>query len=311
MKRKAIITFAVGYQFEHIQHFILSCQTFCPDADLFIYVGSNIRDLQEQCKSFSNVKLIRYQESLLPKILSKLAMQSAWGGKKLAQLIQLLYHWLNKSNGLEMWATPLVQFMVKRFFLIQKLMISLPHEQIMLTDIRDVLIVSDPFEQLGSSMIVTGDEPVAIKYSDFNRRWYEATYSKEQLTMIENLPVLCAGVTIGSRYAIEQYVREMIEETFNNLPKIVGLLGADQAIHMHLMYKRLQGIEKRIEKNGSGAIATLHYSSLDEFQFANGTITNKKGASLKVVHQYDRHQHLVTYLKNYILAQYHLRADAN
>jgi flagellar biosynthesis protein FliQ len=311
MKRKAIITFAVGYQFEHIQHFILSCQTFCPDADLFIYVGSNIRDLQEQCKSFSNVKLIRYQESLLPKILSKLAMQSAWGGKKLAQLIQLLYHWLNKSNGLEMWATPLVQFMVKRFFLIQKLMISLPHEQIMLTDIRDVLIVSDPFEQLGSSMIVTGEEPVAIKDSDFNRRWYETTYSKEQLTMIENLPVLCAGVTIGSRYAIEQYVREMIEETFNNLPKIVGLLGADQAIHMHLMYKRLQGIEKRIEKNGSGAIATLHYSSLDEFQFANGTITNKKGASLKVVHQYDRHQHLVTYLKNYILAQYHLRADAN
>ncbi len=311
MKRKAIITFAVGYQFEHIQHFILSCQAFSPEADLFIYVGSNLRDIQEQCKSFSNVKLIRYQESLLPKMLSKLAMQSAWGGKKLAQLIQHLYHWLNKSNGLEMWATPLVQFMVKRFFLIQKLMVSLPHEQIMLTDIRDVLIVSDPFEQLGSSMIVTGEEPVAIKDSDFNRRWYEATYSKEQLTKIENLPVLCAGVTIGSRHAIEQYVREMIEETFNNLPKIVGLLGADQAIHMHLMYKRLQGIQKRVEKNGSGAIATLHYSSLNEFRFANGTITNKKGTCLKVVHQYDRHEHLVTYLKNYILTQYQLRVHAN
>ncbi len=311
MKRKAIITFAVGYHFEHIQHFILSCKTFSPEADLFIYVGDNLSILQEQCRPFQRVHLIRYREAFIPKVLSKVAMKSNWGGKRLAELIRHLYQWTGKSQGLEMWATPLLQFMVKRFFLIRKLMTTLPHDQFMLTDIRDVLLVADPFENLGQQMIVTGEEPVTIRESEFNRRWYQATYSSNELEQIQHRQVLCAGVTIGSRDAIERYVNEMIEETFQNLPKIVGLLGADQAIHIHLIYKRLHGIRKRIESNGSGAIATLHYSSLKEFHFSNGAIANKKGSSLKVVHQYDRHLELVNYLKDYILSQYHLRADAN
>lgn len=312
--KRAIITFAVGYKFEDIRHFIQSCQIHTPGTDLYIYVGANVKELEEHCRNFNNIHLIRYQEPLLAKVISKSLLKVGGAARVFAQALR--YAHVNQvlpSRVLDAFALPLVQFMVKRFFIIQQLLRGLPHEQVMLTDIRDVLLVADPFQNLQEDQIQSGEEPVAIGDSEMNARWLMKTYSKELFEQVKALPVICAGVTIGSRRAIDQYVQEMVDETYKQLPNIIEMLGGDQAIHMKLFYLGLKGLQKNFEANGTGTIATLHYSTLTEFAFENGTMKNRVGKPLAVVHQYDRHAPLARYLKELleIMSRSGLSLDAS
>lgn len=246
MNKKAIITFAIDYQPEQLHHFILSCQVVCPDADLFIYHGKNIQELEGVCTSFNNVKLIRYQESIFPKIIGKLIMRSAWAAKIVAQLIKHLYHWTGRAKGLEIWLAPFLHSNLRRLIMMRELMELFSHEQIMLFDFRDGLLHSNPFEKLSRNMIVTGKERIDTKETEPNRKCYEAIYSTKELTQIENLPQLSADVIVGFRHSFEQYLRESVEEIFQNISKIVQMPEAAVAIHTRLFYKRLHGIDKRL-----------------------------------------------------------------
>ena len=62
MMRKAIITFGVGYGFEHIKHFVLSCKKFIPDTDIYMFAGKNIPQLEAARCSFYSVQGEFYRE---------------------------------------------------------------------------------------------------------------------------------------------------------------------------------------------------------------------------------------------------------
>ena len=213
---------------------------------MFIYAGKNIQELEGVCTSFNNVKLIRYQESIFPKIVGKWIMRSAWCAKIVAQLIQYLYQWTGRSKGLEVWLAPLLQFKLKRLMMIREFMEMHPHEQIMLMDSRDGLLSHNPFEKLRRNMIVTGKELMAMKETESSRKCYEAIYSTKELAQVENRSQLSADVIVGFRHAFGQYLRETIEEVFQHISKIVEMPEAAQAIHTRLFYKRLHGIDKRL-----------------------------------------------------------------
>ncbi|NOS92678.1 MAG: hypothetical protein HOP30_12195 [Cyclobacteriaceae bacterium] len=246
MNKKAIITFVVDYKSEQIREFIFSCQRVCPEADLFIYASDNFPELKRDSATFSNVKLIRYQESVLPKIVGKLIMRSAWAAKIVALLIQHLYQWTGKAKGLERWLAPLLQFKLRRLIMMRELMEAYSHEQIMLLDSRDGILHSNPFEKLSRNMIVTGKERLAMKEMESSRKCYEAIYSTQELVEVENRSQLSADVILGFRHAFGQYLRESIEEIFQNISKIVQVPEAAAAIHTRLLYKRLHGIDKRL-----------------------------------------------------------------
>ena len=298
--KKAIITFGVGYSFEDIRYFIHSCNMNTPDSDVYIFVGANIEELKQQSVMFPRIHFIKYHEPLLSKIITKALVRSRVSAKLFAKFLSSAenHRWINASIT-DPLVLPMVQFMVKRFFLIKQLLTKLPHQQIMLTDIRDVLVLADPFKNLEENSILSGEEPVSIEESEMNSRWLIKTYSKELYEKVKKLPVICAGVTIGSRKAIDQYIAEMIHETYRQLPHIINMLGADQAIHMKLFYFGLKGLKGSCESNGSGAIATLHFSTLNEFRFDYGAMENIRGKKLTVVHQYDRHDRLANYLKGF------------
>jgi hypothetical protein len=69
--RKAIITFGVGYQFEDIRYFLESCKKYCAEADIYMYVGKNYKQLKKDCLKFENLHLIQYEESVVPKVIAK------------------------------------------------------------------------------------------------------------------------------------------------------------------------------------------------------------------------------------------------
>jgi len=303
-KSKAIISFGVGYGFHDVRYFVQSCHLHAGDADVFIFVGDNAPQLQKQFADFPNVHFVTFKESLSAKIVAK-AFSLLGLDKVYARALQALFAKLGISRWLTAMASPLVQFMVKRFFVIHRFMKTLPHRYIMFTDLRDVLLQSDPFAALASDRsIMTGIEPVSIAQSEMNKRWITKTYPLRVAERLLHLPVICAGVTIGTREAMQQYVNEMIYEAFDRLHRIVNMLGADQAIHIKLFYQGLYGLHKNLEANGRGTIATLHFSKLEEFSYSDGLITNRDGKKLAVVHQYDRHLDLSTMLRHSIDRQY-------
>lgn len=246
MNKKAIITFVVDYKSEQIRDFIFSCQRVCPEADLFIYASENFPKLKRDSAAFNNVKLIRDQESIFPKMVGKLITRSAWAAKIVAQLIQHLYHWTGSAKGLEIWLAPFLHSNLRRLIMMRELMELFSHEQIMLLDCRDGVLHANPFEKLSRNMIVTGKEWIDTKETESSRKCYEAIYSTKELTQIENRPQLSADVIVGFRHSFEQYLRESIEEIFQNISKIVQMPEAAAAIHTRLFYKRLHGIDKRL-----------------------------------------------------------------
>jgi hypothetical protein len=298
MMRKAIITFGVGYGFEHIKDFVLSCKKFIPDTDIYMFAGKNIPQLEADCSHIKGVHFIPFRENFTGKVIAKVLSKMPSLQQKYAQYLSTKWERdpLRRAR-IEALTSPLTQFMVKRFFLIKQLLSQLPHEQVMIADVRDIIFQYDPFATLQSDAIVTGIEPVANSESEMNEKWIRRTYSDAIFEQMADKNVACAGVTYGSRRAINQYIEEMLEETYENLPKIIDMLGADQAIHIRLFYYRLRGLTRHMEANGSGSIATLHFSDLTEFSVSNGRIENLAGQPLAVVHQYDRHPDLAVELR--------------
>ncbi len=300
--KKAIVTFGVGYQYNDIKYFLESCQQYCPEADVYIYVGKNIETLRKQCWHFQKLQLIRFNENIFFNAIAKILIRVPALNRAYAEWIQAIWRkkifpkrWTNSM------VSPMLQFMVRRFFLIEELMKDKNYQQIMLTDLRDVVLQSDPFVYVTENTIITGIEPVHIAESEMNSRWLANAYSADTLENLKFKHVVCAGVTVGSGKAVRQYVSEMNEEIYLQLPKLLNKLGPDQAIHMYLFYERLKGLDKYLETNGAGTIATLHYSPLTEFNLNNGKIENPVGKKLAVVHQYDRHPELAEFLRTNLI----------
>jgi hypothetical protein len=288
--KKAIVTFGVGYGYTQLKHFIFSCSRHVPDADVYIFAGNNLLELRARFIDYPRVTFLPYQENLVAKLIGKATMKFPLVARFYGSIISFAYRLhLMPPSVARLLAAPLVQFMVKRFFALRQLLNRLPHDQWMFTDLRDVLFQADPFTHLEERSIITGIEPVRIHECNLNRKWLIRTYSRKVYKSVCNQYVACAGVTLGSRTVMRQYLAEVSHDILTNLPKIVGMLGADQAIHIHLFYRGLKGIKKHLEANGRGSIATLHYSTLHEFDRACGRLTNRAGKELAVVHQYDRH----------------------
>lgn len=291
--KKAIVTFGVGYGYHQIKHFVFSCVRHVPDADIYIYAGNNFRELQARFANYPRVTFLQYRENLVAKLVGKAVMKFPPLARFYGAVISFLYRLhVVPAGTARILAAPLVQFMVKRFFALHQLVNKLPHEQWMFTDLRDVLLQEDPFANLDDLSIVTGIEPVRIHECKLNRKWLTTTYSHKLYKTLRNEYIACAGVTLGSRKVIQQYLNEVSHDTLMSLPKIIGMLGADQAIHIKLLHKGLKGVKKQLEVNGRGSIATLHYSTLHEFDRSMGRLANRSGKALAVIHQYDRHPRL-------------------
>lgn len=288
--RKAIVTFGVGYDYHQIKPFVTSCTKQVPDANIYIYSGNNTLELRSRFLDFPNVKFIPYQENMVAKVIGKLSMKLPLLAHIYATIITGIYtiRLIDKATASRL-AAPLVQFMVKRFFALQQLVEEQPHEQWMFTDLRDVLLQANPFVYVKENNLVTGIEPKRIRECALNSSWLLKTYNKKMYEAIRNQPIACAGVMLGSHEVMQHYLRAITDDSISNLSKIIGMLGADQAIHNKLIYAGLTGVEKQVEKNGEGCIATLHYSSLDEFYLKDGVLKNRYGKEVAVVHQYDRH----------------------
>ena len=160
------------------------------------------------------------------------------------------------------------------------------YANVMLTDVRDVVFQSDPLDfDLGDAVhCFLEDERQPIAAQPHNRKWVRAAFGDEVLSELANLPVVCAGVTIGPCERVLEYLRVMVEFLLELRTQRTGL---DQAVHNYVIHQGLVP-NVRLVPNGNPVVATLGTVPAEEVNAFQGAA---------VLHQYDRHAALTEALR--------------
>jgi len=119
-----------------------------------------------------------------------------------------------------------------------------PHSWIMLIDARDTHFQLNPFQDVEREKDLTREDGLLyffgenfkasnIYQSNFNRRWLEGAYGKDNVSSYMDKTILCSGSTMGEQVALESYLRAMVVQFDNTSCKVKG---CDQGFHNYLYY---------------------------------------------------------------------------
>lgn len=173
-------------------------------------------------------------------------------------------------------------------------------DRIMFSDIRDVIFQKNPFDYNYKPGLYCflEDADTKIKDEKHNSFWIQHGFGPEELSKIGHNTICCSGVTIGDYVSIIDYLEKMI----NHIIKLKNVGGLDQGIHNYLIYNnKLDSLN--LINDDEGPITTLSYfKNFNKVLFHNGSIINKSGQPVNIVHQYDRNLSLLRkyYFKGYI-----------
>lgn len=160
-------------------------------------------------------------------------------------------------------------------------------EQILISDIRDVMIQADPFKGSKGADLEFFLEPCWFKNCTANWPWIGGIYGREGMDIVKNEWVVCSGTTMGTRSGILNYIDTMISEIERIRATGRPLYqGEDQPIHNYLIYtNRFSNVV--YHHNGEGPITTIHHQQQLTFD-RKGRLLNKDGTPTPVIHQWDR-----------------------
>ncbi len=178
---------------------------------------------------------------------------------------------------------------------------------IWLIDFRDLVFQSNPMEHwtlqnTAPTTLHLYEESELRRITEVDRftgKMIKDFFGPGMVEHIGNQTVLCSGVTMGGKTAIEQYLLLMTWHMDNVLGNRIGK--GDQAHHNVLYYmgelSNQMGIDRiDVWKNFQGAVATTGYTYRQ--QGMKGTdVLDGKDKVIPIVHQFDRSRALNSYIK--------------
>ncbi|KGP91150.1 hypothetical protein N780_17755 [Pontibacillus chungwhensis BH030062] len=168
------------------------------------------------------------------------------------------------------------------------------YNKVLLTDVRDVFFQLNPFDAGWSDGSITvAKEELKIKDEYWNTKWILTKFGNHIYQQLENETIICAGTTYGPTELILAYLEEMVYHLFqlHYFPQIIN----DQAVHNYLIHSgKVQPVA--YSDNEKGPIMTVAFEHNFHINHAN-QILLKSGAVAAIIHQYDRHEHLMNLIK--------------
>ncbi|MBQ9441719.1 MAG: hypothetical protein IJU55_01725 [Selenomonadaceae bacterium] len=167
------------------------------------------------------------------------------------------------------------------------------YEQILTTDVRDVIFQADIFENFSDQKSYLGYTLEADNIrgekggSDLNYKWITELYGKEEADFLGDKNILCDGTVIGTVHEMKIFLKKMWE----NMPREKF---HDQTVQQYLIYHNLLPIENLIPIDcWTGAIFTSYvYHEWNPIEVKDNLILRGDGKVPAVVHQYDRQDFL-------------------
>jgi hypothetical protein len=158
------------------------------------------------------------------------------------------------------------------------------YEQIILTDVRDVIFQDNPFKNKVYGLnCYLETKNYKIKDSECNSIWLKNAYGREVYNKLKDKFISCCGVVKGDYKSIMKYLNIMNIE-LNIIPR--ENFGDDTAVHNYIIYKKLMG-NIQLKQNGD-EVYTMAYERNFDYNKA-GELYDKKGVLFPIIHQYDRH----------------------
>ncbi len=289
----AIITAATGYSEADLQPFLRSVDFACPDSRVFLIA------YKRDC---SRVEKLRRQFPFVEPVYVRQKFNRGgrvyrWIAGHFIGKDYFKCGWLWRSLGRYS-----LNIMLDRFFLALEIVQTHRNSltNVLLTDSRDVVLQQNPFRRIGRRL-VSGLEEKTIGDCSINSGWIIEVYGNNVHTSLSSRRIVCAGVTLGPVREVEQYLLTMCGEIWKCLPQVALIAQYDQGIHNYLIYSGRVDLD--LTDNRAGIIATLHYENPNNIQMdaVSGVVT-VQGKAPAIIHQYDRHDNLVAFMKDRSLA---------
>jgi hypothetical protein len=165
------------------------------------------------------------------------------------------------------------------------------YDQVLLSDVRDVVFQRHPFEGITSPKchFFLEGETQTIAEDPTNSRWVRGCGTRHQVEAVADRRISCSGITIGGTRAILAYLDRM-SDRIRDIPfrvyRKIGH-GYDQGIHNLLVHLSpdIDGII--VQNNGHIATMALEPQSLYRLDAA-AQIHTADGHVPAICHQYDR-----------------------
>ena len=157
------------------------------------------------------------------------------------------------------------------------------YRNVMLTDVRDVLFLRNPFEfPIADGLwCFLEDERAQLGTQPLNRRWLLTAYGPDVVESLGAFPISCSGVTIGAAPAVLAYLTAMVDELARLSRQPSGI---DQGVHNYALHSA-RVPDARLLGNGDGPVLTIGIMSSED---AEALVSARVGDAY-IVHQYDRH----------------------
>ena len=173
-------------------------------------------------------------------------------------------------------------------------------ENVILSDTRDLIYQANPFDYVvGDDLELTTEVKTIEQCPQWNTRWVKNMYGEEAYQLVKDQNIICGGYMIGKRDSLIKLCEIVLEESKKYPKTLPGQppVFVDQAT-MNVFYKQGKLPSTTLHHTGGPFVATIGGSmgttELDE----EGYLINKDGVRPAVVHQYDRHQHVVEAFNN-------------
>lgn len=209
---------------------------------------------------------------------------------------------------------------VERFGHLWNLLSRTDHESVVATDVRDVIFQRNPFDWLEMKQtpdLVVGAENFVYRDEPWNVNNMKLCYGETIFNMMQNEPIICAGVIAGWRPVVADLCLQIFLMCGGVPHHVPGGGGPDQAALNLLMKSRIYtththttnanedfilhaGTTMKAIEAGSGGIgeaARQDPSLLDVYRkkalwaepiFEDGVVKTAQGVPYCIVHQYDR-----------------------
>ena len=311
---------AVGYSAEQLTPFLGSLRVSGYKGDIALVVDRESVETLRQSRMLEGVALIpvRYWGSCRAPITHKKNLRSlAWlplhfsGWLALRMASMGLLGRARAASSVIEWAQSCSHPIMSRHFHYREYLREHPYRRVLLSDVRDVLFQTNPFDHLphdGLAVSLESGYTLAEEY--WNSGWVRITYGASTLRAIGHNPVSCAGVTYGDGASICRYLDLLLSELYA-LSFRANLTAGDQGVHNVLLWTGRLGAFTPLPTFDS-PVATLNEVGAEKLRFdAQGRLLNHDGTPVSIIHQYDRHANLASRLLESISARARARASAS
>jgi len=170
-------------------------------------------------------------------------------------------------------------------------------ELVMLTDVRDVFFQENPFEKFSDEGVCffLEDGQYVADHCNLNSEWIIKAFHENMLQKLIGKPISCVGVTIGRIDEIKSYLNSMTNELME-----LGqdFFGSDQAIHNKMLYFNDKSYRCKLYDNENKFVKHLGLVSSKNIILSDDKkVLNSNGEVVAILHQYDRHDVLMKYVK--------------